>query len=142
MLAMGLTACGGASSEPAPASSEEPPVQSSEEPVSSSQEEKSSSEQQTTSEAPQPQKDQTGHIWGADADVAGDAENGLVAYKRAECTEGDKAVKYTVNQSVVTYEKGGRKSGTPEGYTKLNANGDIMSIKFNAPYNHKGTFYL
>lgn len=142
MIAMGLTACGGASSEPAPASSEEPPVQSSEEPVSSSQEEKSSSQQQTTSEAPQPQKDQTGHIWGADADVAGDTEAGTVAYKRAECTEGDKAVKYTVNQSVVTYEKGGRKSGTPDGYTKLNANGDIMSIKFNAPKYLKGKMYL
>ena len=142
MLAMGLTACGGASSEePAPSSSEAPVSQSTEAP-SSSQEEKSSSEQQTTSEAPQPQKDQTGHIWGADADVAGDAENGLVAYKRAECTEGDKAVKYTVNQSVVTYEKGGRKSGTPDGYTKLNANGDIMSIKFNAPKYLKGKMYL
>ena len=142
MLAMGLTACGGASSEPAPASSEEPPVQSSEEPASSSQEEKSSSQQQTTSEAPQPQKDQTGHIWGAETDVAGDTEAGTVAYKRAECTEGDGAVKFAVNQSVVTYEKGGRKSGTPDGYTKLNANGDIMSIKFNAPKYLKGKMYL
>ncbi len=71
-LAMGLTACGGAkSSEDAPKSSENPVSQS--ENPSSSEQDKSSSQQQTTSEAPAPQKDQTGHIWGADADVAGDA---------------------------------------------------------------------
>ena len=143
LLAMGITACGGSSSEPAPASSEEPASQTPS--VAPSSQDKSSSQQKTSElppEPPAPQKDQTGHIWGADADVAGDAENGIAAYKRAECTENDKAVKYTVNQSVVTYEKGGRKSGTPDGYTKLNANGDIMSFKINTTKYLKGKMYL
>ena len=145
LLAMGITACNGGKSEDQ--KSEEPPVSQSSEDQKSSEEPKSSEEQQSSeqsssSEDQQPQKDQTGHIWGADADVAGDAENGLVAYKRAVCTEEDKAVKYTVNQSVVTYEKGGRKEGTPEGYTKLNSNGDIMSFKFNSDKILVGKMYL
>ena len=145
LLAMGITACnGGGKSSDAP-KSEEPPVSQSESPKpSSSEAPKPSSEdpKPSSSEAPKPEKDQTGHIWGADADVAGDAENGLVAYKRAVCTEEDGFIKLAVNQSVVTYEKGGRKSGTPEGYTKLNANGDIMSFKFNVNKYFKGKMYL
>lgn len=145
LLAMGITACnGGGKSSDAP-KSEEPPVSQSESPKpSSSESPKPSSEdpKPSSSEAPKPEKDQTGHIWGADADVAGDAENGLVAYKRAVCTEEDGFIKLAVNQSVVTYEKGGRKSGTPEGYTKLNSNGDIMSFKFNVDKYFKGKMYL
>ena len=144
LLAMGITACnGGGKSSDAP-KSEEPPVSQSESPKPSSEDPKPSSEdpKPSSSEAPKPEKDQTGHIWGADADVAGDAENGLVAYKRAVCTEEDGFIKLAVNQSVVTYEKGGRKDGTPAGYTKLNSNGDIMSFKFNVDKYFKGKMYL
>lgn len=141
-LAMGLTACGGAkSSEDAPKSSENPVSQS--ENPSSSEQDKSSSQQPTSSEAPAPQKDQTGHIWGADADVAADAEAGTVAYKRAVCTEEDKAVKYTVNQSVVTYASGStRKDGTPEGYTKLSGKNQSWSFKIKTDKYLKGKVYL
>ena len=141
-LAMGLTACGGAkSSEDAPKSSENP-VSQSENPASSEQD-KSSSQQPTSSEAPAPQKDQTGHIWGADADVAADAEAGTVAYKRAVCTEEDKAVKYTVNQSVVTYAPGSsRKNNTPEGYTKLSDKNQSWSFKIKTDKYLKGKVYL
>lgn len=141
-LAMGLTACGGAkSSEDAPKSSENPVSQS--ENPSSSEQDKSSSQQPTSSEAPAPQKDQTGHIWGADADVAADAEAGTVAYKRAVCTEEDKAVKYTVNQSVVTYASGStRKDGTPEGYTKLSGKNQSWSFKIKTEKYLKGKVYL
>ena len=143
-LAMGIVACNKGNEEQ-PASQEAPASQPASEqsqaPSQQSQAQSSSSQQQS-SEPPAPQKDATGHIWGADADVAGDAENGLAAYKRAVCTEEDNAVKYTVNQSVVKYDKGGRKSGTPEGYTKLNSNGDIMSFKFNTTKFLKGKLYL
>ena len=154
MLAMGLTACGGGntnkeSSKPAGESSQQQGGESSQQGGASSQQggESSqqgggSSQQGGGSSQQAAEKDQTGHIWGAEADVAGDAEAGTVAYKRAECTENDGAVKYAVNQSVFSYEKGGRKSGTPEGYTKLNANGDIMSVKFNSTKYLVGKMYL
>ena len=140
LLAMGITACnGGGKSSEAPKSepASQPASQSPSTPASQTPSSQAPSSQQSG-----PQKDQTGHIWGADADVAGDAEAGTVAYKRAECTEGDKAVKYTVNQSTFTYEKGGRKSGTPDGYTKLNSNGDIMGVKFNSEKYLVGKMYL
>lgn len=140
LLAMGITACnGGGKSSAAPESKpdSQPASQSASQPASTPDSTPAPSSQQTG-----PQKDATGHIWGADADVLGDETAGTVAYKRAECTENDKAVKYTVNQSVFTYEKGGRKSGTPDGYTKLNSNGDIMSVKFSATKYLKGKMYL
>ena len=143
LLAMGVVACNGQKSEDQNPSSDTPASQPSSEAKPSSEDQKPSSDTKpSSSEAPKPQKDQTGHIWGADADIAGDAENNLVAYKRAVCTEEDNAVKYTVNQSVVTYDVGGRKDGTPEGYTKLNANGDIMSFKFSSDKYLKGKMYL
>ena len=146
MLAMGLTACGGGankeSSKPAGESSQQQGGESSQQGGESSQQGGGSSQQGGGSSQQAAEKDQTGHIWGAEADVAGDAEAGTVAYKRAECTENDGAVKYAVNQSVFSYEKGGRKSGTPEGYTKLNANGDIMSVKINSPKYLVGKMYL
>ena len=143
LLAMGITACnGGGKSEDSKSEGPVPSESSSEAPSTKSSSEDKSSSSSSSSVDPGPQKDATGHIWGADADIAGDAENGLAAYKRAVCSEGDNAVKYTVNQSVVKYDKGGRKSGTPEGYTKLNANGDIMSFKFNSDKYLKGKLYL
>ena len=136
LLAMGITACGGktssknnSSAEPAPSSSSQPA------PSSGSQSTPSSS-----SVNPGPEKDATGHIWGADADVEASGEG--VAYKKATCTENDGFIKLTINQSQVTYVKGGRKSSTPEGYTKLNSKNDMMAFKFNYDSYAVGKFYL
>lgn len=152
-LAMGLTACGGSTSSKEASSQGESQQQSqpagsqsqggSQQSQQQSQPGSSKSSQPGTSSSKAPEKDKTGHIWGADADIAGNAEEGLAAYKRAECTEKDNMVKYTVNQSVVTYAEGSsRKSGTPEGYTKLNKDGNMMSFKFNSDKFLVGQMYL
>ena len=128
LLAMGITACGGSkksSEAPAPSSSSQQPAPSSSVvPPSSSQ--------------PTPQKDATGHIWGADADVAASGEG--VAYKKATCSENDGFVKLTVNQSAVT--NADRKSGTPDGYLKLSGDGKSCSFKFNFDHYAEGKLYL
>ena len=140
LLAMGITACGGnnkksSSVEPQPSSSQ-PAPSSSVAPSSSSVAPSSSS-----SVAPTPTKDATGHIWGADADVAASGEG--VAYKKATCTENDGFIKLTINQSAVTYASGSsRKENTPEGYTKLDGNGQSMSAKFNYDHYAEGKLYL
>ena len=144
LLAMGITACGGKPSEQ-PSSEEQPgtsQVDQSSDAQPSESDKPSSSVAPTTSEAPQPQKDQTGHIWGADADVAGDAEAGLVAYKKAICTEEDKAVKLTVNQSVVTLDAGASRKDGPEGTLKLAGKNQTARFKFNYDKYAKAKFYL
>ena len=146
-LALGLAACG-AKKEPTSSQNSETPSQQissqggESQSKQSSQPAPSSSKQPTTSTSQAPTKDKTGHIWGADQDIAGDETKGLAPYKRATCTEGDKAVKYTVNQSVVNYDSGSRKSGTPEGYTKLSSDGNVMSFKINCTTNLVGKMYL
>ena len=142
MLAMGLTGCktGGASSaapESKPGSSAQP-VSSAPAPTTSSKAPTSSAAPTPAAEVPDPE----GHKWNADADVAADATAGTVAYKKATCKDNDGAVRLKVNQSVVKYDKGGRKEGTPEGYTKLSSNGDIMSFKFKADKKYMGKLYL
>ena len=140
LLAMGITACGGnnkksSSVEPQPSSSQ-PAPSSSVAPSSSSVAPSSSS-----SAAPTPTKDATGHIWGADADVAASGEG--VAYKKATCTENDGWIRLKINQSAVTYASGSsRKENTPEGYTKLDGNGQSMSAKFNYDHYAEGKLYL
>lgn len=135
LLAMGITACNNGGSK-----SEEP---KSEEPSSVPAPTTSQGGGGGTSVAPTPQKDQTGHIWGADQDVAGDAEKGLVAYKKADCSEADGAVKLTINSSVFAYDEGSSvKSGTPEGYSKLNGNNQTWRVKFNLDKFAKGKLYL
>ena len=131
LLAMGITACGGSksSSQPAPSSSSSQPAPS------------SSSQAPSSSSSAAPTKDATGHIWGADADVAASGEG--VAYKKANCTENDGFIKLTINQSKVTYAEGSkRKDGTPEGYTKLDGNNQSMSVKFNYDSYAEGKLYL
>lgn len=141
-LVMGLVACSGpATSKDSSSSSKGGDSQLPSTPVSASSSKTSSAPAPSSPQGPQ--KDKTGHIWGADADVAGDAEQGLAAYKRAVCTEDDKAVKYTVNQSVVTLASGSsRKSGTPEGYIKLSSDGHSLSFKFNSEKFLVGKMYL
>ena len=135
LLAMGITACNNGGNK-----SEEP---KSEEPSSVPAPTTSQGGGGGTSVAPTPQKDQTGHIWGADQDVAGDAEKGLVAYKKAECSEADGAVKLTINSSVFAYDEGSSvKNGTPEGYSKLNGNNQTWRVKFNLDKFAKGKLYL
>ena len=131
LLAMGITACGGSkksSEAPAPSSSSQQPAPS-------------SSVVPSSSSQPTPQKDATGHIWGADADVAASGEG--VAYKKATCTENDGWIRLKINQSAVTYASGSsRKENTPEGYTKLDGNGQSMSAKFNYDHYAEGRLYL
>ena len=123
LLAMGITACNGGGK-----TSEAPKSEPKSEPAPSSQ--------------PAPAtKDATGHIWGADTDVAASGEG--VAYKKATCTENDGFIKLAINQSSVTYASGSsRKSGTPEGYTKLDGNNQSMSAKFNYDHYAEGKLYL
>ena len=150
LLAMGLTACGGGQGGEESKAPESQPESQQSQPESQggqSQQSQGGQSQQSqggdSSVTPGPQKDQTGHIWGADADVAGDAEAGTVTYKRAQCSENDGAVKLTVNQSLVTLDPGAaRKSGTPDGYLKLNDKNQTVRFKFNYDKYAKVKFYL
>ena len=146
MLAMGLTACGGGtnkeSSKPAGGSSQQQGGGSSQQAGGSSQQQTGSSQQAGgSSQQAAPQKDQTGHIWGADVDVPASGEG--VAYKKATCTENDGAVKLTIDQSAVTLDAGSsRKSGTPDGYLKLDGSNQTARFKFNYDKIARAKLYL
>ena len=142
LLAMGLTACNKpAASSEAPASSEEPAsvAPSSVAPSSVAP----SSVAPSSSQAPVVVPDPDGHKFGADADVAADATEGTVAYKKAVCSDNDGATRLKINQSVVTYASGSsRKDGTPDGYTKLTSNNQSFSFKFKTDKKYVGKLYL
>ena len=144
LLAMGITACGGggkSAEESKPVESQ--PVES--QPAGGSESQPSGdSESQAPSSSKEvvPQKDQLGHIWGADADVAGDAEAGTVTYKRAVCTEEDKAVKLTVDQSLVTLDSGSSRKDGPEGTLKLADKNQSARFKINYDKVAKAKLYL
>ena len=145
MLAMGLTACGGGKggeskapesqpeSQPAP-SSQQGGEQSQGGQSQQSQGGEQSSQAPASSEAPaglfENVPDPDGHHFGAEEDVAADADLGTVAMKKAVCADGDNVLKYAVNQSVVTFASGSsNKSGTPDGYVKLSGNNQSLSFK-------------
>ena len=144
LAALGLAACDPA----APASSAPASTPASSQPAASSKPASSkpaSSKPASSSQPAGPVADATGHIWAADTDVAADTEAGTVAFKKAVTTTPatDKAVRYKVNQSVVTYPEGSsRKSDTPEGYTKLNGDGQMLTFKFKSDKLSKGKLYL
>lgn len=144
MLAMGITACSGTTnpsdSKPSANPSSQPqPSQSSGGDKSSS----TPSSQSSSTPAPSPAADPEGHKFGADEDIAADAEAGTVAYKKAACEDNDGAIRLKVNQSVVTLAAGStRKAGTPEGYVKLTSNNQSFSFKFNADKNYTGKLYF
>ncbi len=144
LAALGLAACDPA----APASSAPASTPASSQPAASSKPASSkpaSSKPASSSKPADPVADATGHIWAADTDVAADTEAGTVAFKKAVTTTPatDKAVRYKVNQSVVTYPEGSsRKSDTPEGYTKLNGDGQMLTFKFKSDKLSKGKLYL
>ena len=132
MLAMGITACSGTTN---PSDSKQPSTNPSSQPQpsQSSGGDKTSSTPSSTSStpAPSPAADPEGHKFGADEDIAAGAEAGTVAYKKAACEDNDGAIRLKVNQSVVSYASGStRKSGTPDGYTKLTSNNQSFSFKF------------
>jgi len=143
MLAMMLTGCktGGKTSESkAPESTGNPTTQPTSKPSSTSTPAPS-----TSTPAPQPVviPDPDGHHFGADADVAADAESGAVAYKKATCSDNDGFERLKINQSAVTYAQGSsRKNGTPDGYTKLDGNGQTMSFKFKTDKKYSGKLFL
>ena len=141
MLAMGITACSGTTtpseSKPSTESSSQPQPSKS----SSDGGSKSSSTSSSSTPAPSPDADPEGHKFGADVDVP--AGDGTVAYKKATCEDNDGAIRLKVNQSVVTYASGSsRKSGTPEGYTKLTNNNQSFSFKFEVDKNYTGNLYF
>ena len=145
LAALGLAACDPA----APASSAPASTPASSQPAASSKPAESSkpasSKPASSSKPADPVADATGHIWAADTDVAADTEAGTVAFKKAVTTTPatDKAVRYKVNQSVVTYPEGSsRKTDTPEGYTKLSDNGQMLTFKFKSDKLSKGKLYL
>ena len=153
LLAMGVTACGSksAASSGTPAGSSGGSQQSQQSQQSGGNQSQSGSGNQSQSGSGSQSggggqtvtvPDPDGHHFGADTDVAADATLGTVAYKKATCSDNDGFERLKVNQSVVTYDKGGRKSGTPEGYTKLSTDGDIMSFKFKADKKYMGKLYL
>lgn len=80
------------------------------------------------------------HKYGDPATVAASGDG--VEYTKEVCSV-DGAIRLKVNQSKVTYASGSsRKAGTPEGYTKLNTNGNTMSFKFNYDHFAVGKLYL
>lgn len=143
MLAMALTGCktGGKTSESkAPESTGNPTTAQ-----PTSQPSTSTPAPSTSTPAPQPVvvPDPDGHHFGADADVAADAESGAVAYKKATCSDNDGFERLKINQSAVTYGQGSsRKNGTPDGYTKLDGNGQTMSFKFKTDKKYSGKLFL
>ena len=143
MLAMGVTACTGtetssnSSQGPAPSSTSSRPSTSST--ASSTSTSSSSSQGGGQGEVADPD----GHHFGADADVAADAEAGTVAYKKAECADNDGFLRLKVNQSVVTYASGStRKDGTPDGYTKLTSNNQSFSFKMKVDKKYSGKLFF
>ena len=141
MLAMGVTACTGTTNPDTSKPSSNPSSQ----PSQSSGGDKTSSTPSSTSStpAPSPVADPDGHHFGADADVAADAEAGTVAYKKAECSDNDGFSRLKINQSAVTYgANSSRKSGTPDGYTKLANDGETMSFKIKADKKYSGKLFL
>jgi hypothetical protein len=132
MLALGVTACNGNTAKSS----------SSVKPASVSTSEKSSTSKSTTSIYVPPEYPD-GHKFSADTDVAANAEAGTVAYKKATCDDNDGAVRLIVNQSVVTYASGSsRKSGTPNGYTKLSKDDQSFSFKIDVEKAYTGVLYL
>ena len=141
LLAMGLTACGGEKkSEEGPKSQPESQQSQGGESQAESQGgqsqggDQSSQAPASSSEAPaglfENVPDPDGHHFGAEEDVAADADLGTVAMKKAVCADGDNVLKYAVNQSVVTFASGSsNKSGTPDGYVKLSGNNQSLSFK-------------
>lgn len=143
LLAMGLTACGGEKkSEEGPKSQPESQQSQGGESQGESQSQggqsqggdQSSQAPASSSEAPaglfENVPDPDGHHFGAEEDVAADADLGTVAMKKAVCADGDNVLKYAVNQSVVTFASGSsNKSGTPDGYVKLSGNNQSLSFK-------------
>ena len=141
MLAMGVTACTGTTNPDTSKPSSNPSSQ----PSQSSGGDKTSSTPSSTSStpAPSPVADPDGHHFGADADVAADAEAGTVAYKKAECADNDGFSRLKINQSAVTYgANSSRKSGTPDGYTKLANDGETMSFKIKTDKKYSGKLFL
>ncbi len=145
MLAMGITACSGTTN---PSDSKQPSASPSSQPQpsqSSGGDKTSSTPSSQSSSTPAPEviEDPDGHHFGADEDVAADAEAGTVAYKKAACNDNDGFLRLKVNQSVVTYASGStRKAGTPEGYTKLTSNNQSLSFKFKVDKKYSGKLFF
>ena len=151
LAALGLAACdpaAPASSAPAsnPASSQ--PAASSK-PAESSKPASSKPASSTPASSSQPAvetdpfKKATGHSVKNYQDVPGDTEKGTAAYKMGLCDDNDGFSAIRVNQSAVTYPSGSkRKDGTPEGYTKLDGNGQKMTFKIEVDKGYTGKLYL
>jgi hypothetical protein len=151
LAALGLAACdpaAPASSAPAsnPASSQ--PAASSK-PAESSKPASSKPASSTPASSSQPAvetdpfKKATGHSVKNYQDVPGDTEKGTAAYKMGLCDDNDGFSAIRVNQSAVTYPSGSkRKDGTPEGYTKLNGDGQKMTFKIEVAKGYTGKLYL
>ncbi|MBQ6730919.1 MAG: hypothetical protein IJR08_03320, partial [Bacilli bacterium] len=79
-------------------------------------------------EAPEvPPEPEHTHSWGEDTPVAAKEGEGYVGYKVASCTDGD-ADRISVRALDGTFAAGSsNKSGTREGYLKLNSNGNSIS---------------
>lgn len=88
--------------------------------------------------------DPDGHHFGAETDVAADAQSGAVAYKKAACSDaGCNYQKLRINQSSVTFASGSaNKDGTPEGYVKLGGNDQSLSFKFKVDANYSGKLFF
>ena len=141
MLAMGVTACTG--TETSSNSSQGPAPSSTSSTASTSSTSSSTSSSSSQSGGQGEVADPDGHHFGADADVAADAEAGTVAYKKAECADNDGFLRLKVNQSVVTYASGStRKDGTPDGYTKLTSNNQSFSFKMKVDKKYSGKLFF
>lgn len=131
MLALGVTACNGNTAKSS----------SSIKPSSNSASQSTSKKSSSSAFVPPAYPD--GHKFTTDTDVAANAEAGTIAYKKATCDDNDGAIRLTVNQSVVTYASGSsRKSGTPNGYTKLSKDDQSFSFKIDVEKAYTGVLYL
>ena len=143
LLAMGVTACTGTPTSSADTSKPDSNPSTQPSNSTSAPQPSASSNSSSSSSAFDPAATPDGHNFGADEDIAADAEAGTVAYKKAACADNVGAIRLKVNQSVVTYDGSAkRKSGTPEGYTKLNSDNTSFSFKINLDKGYSGKLYF
>ena len=148
MLAMGLVACDGGNGTTSKANNSKSSSQqqggSSQQGDSSSQQGGSSSQGGSQNSLFEEVADPAGHHFGAEEDVAADAEAGAVAYKKAACSDTDcNFLKLRINQAAAEFASGSKnKDGTPDGYVKLDGNNQSLSFKFKTDALLMGKLYF
>lgn len=140
LVAMGLTGCKtGNKSSAEKSATPSASVSASNQPSASANPSASAS---SSSSAFNPAATPDGHKFGADADVAADAEKGTVAYKKATCSDNDGFLRFKVNKEAFSLVGSSKWKSSPDGYAKLNSDNNAFSFKMEADKAYQGKLYL